>query len=113
MTTKKIVRKKTEEATVSVADQDKNEGKAVKMGFTTAVLEDGELVFNVHGNPGIVELQGLVAFAVKVAEAKFKDQLSIDDVAILKELRQLSTQVQNLQTKVDSIEVVEQNEVET
>ena len=99
MSTKKVVKKAmTTEEPVTEPEQ-----KTIKQGFTVGVLEDGELVFNIHGNPGIIELQGLVVFASKVADAKFKDQLNIDDVAILKSLG-------HLHQKIDSLEVLETSE---
>lgn len=78
--------------------------RKVRVGFTAAVLEDGEFVFNIHGtSPGLVELHGLVEFAKKVVDAQMKDQLNIDEAAVLGRLEQLTKQVAEISTKVRSL----------
>ena len=81
------------------------------------MLQDGELVFNLHGNPGIIELQGLLVFANKIGDAKFKDQLSIGDVAVLKAVQALQQRLEAVEAHLNGIEFkdveVEQEEVIT
>lgn len=78
--------------------------RKVRVGFTAAVLEDGEFVFNIHGtNPGLIELNGLVEFARKVVDAQMKDQLNIDEAAILGHLNTLTKQVAEITEKVRSL----------
>jgi hypothetical protein len=75
--------------------------RTIRVGFTAAVLDDGEFVFNIHGtNPGLVELHGLVDFAKKVVDAQMKDQLNIDEAAVLAHIKILSDQIQELNKKV-------------
>lgn len=78
--------------------------RKVRVGFTAAVLEDGEFVFNIHGtSPGLVELHGLVEFAKKVVDAQMKDQLNIDEAAVLGRLELLTKQVAEISAKVQSL----------
>lgn len=97
----------TEHSRAEPNSADKQPGPAqrkVRVGFTAAVLEDGEFVFNIHGtNPGLVELHGLLEFARKVIDTQMKDQLNIDEAAILHRLEQLSTDVKELHERVKSL----------
>lgn len=78
--------------------------RKVRVGFTAAVLEDGEFAFNIHGsNPGLVELHGLVEFAHKVIDAQMKDQLNIGDAVVLTRLEELNKQVADLNERMKSL----------
>lgn len=78
--------------------------RKVRVGLTAAVLEDGEFVFNIHGtNPGLVELLGLVEFAKKVVDAQLKDQLNIDEAAVVEQLGKLKEEVTGLSERVRTL----------
>jgi hypothetical protein len=78
--------------------------KKIRVGFTAAVLDDGEFVFNIHGTqPGLVELHGLVDFAKKVVDAQMAEQLHIGESAIIKRLDGLMQEVKTIQEEVAAL----------